>query len=287
MRRRLATTLILLGLAATPVTTASATTSRAAALSRGVAWLERQQSARGCVGDWSSSSWAAIGLRAAGQSQAARRAAACAAASLRLVRATDQALAILGAVAGGFSPRSFGRRNLVAGLQRLEHGGYFRGQQTDNADAFGILALRAAGVAAPPAMLRQLARDAAPGGGWDYVPDATATPDMTAAVIEALRAAGYGCSYRPIRSGLWLLGRMRSGDGGFAASAGAASNTQSTAWAVQAFAACRRDDTRGVRFLIAHQQPSGAVSYGPAGPALSTVWPTEQALAALAGVPLR
>jgi hypothetical protein len=139
---------------------------------------------------------------------------------------------------------------------------------------FGILALRAAGRHVPRAVVRQLVRDQSHSGGWDFFPKGDQA-DMTAAGVEALRSAGYSCSARPIKRALRHLRHQRNGDGGFSAAAGAPSNSQSTAWVVQAYAACGQTDGKGLAFLQAHQGADGGVAYGPGS--IDRAWVTAQA----------
>jgi hypothetical protein len=160
----------------------------------------------------------------------------------------------------------------------MRHGGYYAPSALTNSSIFGILALRAAGRRVPHAVLAQVVRDQSAAGGWDFFPEGSQA-DMTAAGIEALRADGYACTRMPIRRAFAWLRHQRRPDGGFAYAAGQPSNSQSTAWVVQAYAACGHTDRKGLAFLRAHQAADGGVSYGPAG--VSRDWVTAQALPAL------
>jgi hypothetical protein len=87
--------------------------------------------------------------------------------------------------------------------------------------------------------------------------------------------------------------RRQNRDGGFPLSPGAPSNAQSTAWAIQALAAVRRDPRRVTRagsrspdaYLRSLQGPDGSVRYSRSS-AQTPTWVTAQAVAALAGEPL-
>ena len=74
-------------------------------------------------------------------------------------------------------------------------------------------------------------------------------------------------------------------DGGFPQQPGGASNSQSTAWAVQALVAAGGATARAIAYLRARVTASGAVQYA-AGLEQTPVWVTAQALAALARAPL-
>ena len=144
----------------------------------------------------------------------------------------------MAAVAGGLNPRQFGGRDLIGLLERSRHGGYYGRGTITNSSIFGVLALKTAKRPIPRAVVRQILRDQASGGGFDYFPEGQQA-DMTAAGIQALRAAGYSCRSTPIRRALTALDRFRSGDG-YVLGIGQRPNAQSTAWAIQARLACGR-----------------------------------------------
>lgn len=276
MRRLTPTLLLLLVLAGLPAS-ASAT-----AVSRAADYLVSRQSADGCLGDRTGTGWGAIALRAAGRSTAAQAAATCLAGQASALRtATDRELAIMAAVAGGLSPRSFGGRDLILLLERSRNGGYYGQGTATNSSIFGVLALRTAKRPIPKAVVRQILRDQAAGGGFDYFPEGQQS-DMTAAGIQALRAAGYSCRTRAVRRALTALERFRSG-GGYALGIGQRPNAQSTAWAIQARLTCGRATRRSLSWLRAHQTADGSVRYGPSE--VGRVWVTGQALPALAKRP--
>ena len=261
-------------LIAVPATATAAPVS----VTRAANYLVRSQSANGCLGDRTGTGWGAIALRAGGKRGAAHAAAVCfghSAGSLRT--ATDRELGIMAAVAGGISPRHVGGRDLIKLLERSRRGGYYRGSSTNGA-IFGVIALRAARRPVPRAVVRQILRDQSSGGGFDYFPEGEQA-DMTAAGIQALKAAGYSCSSKPIRRALKALDRFRVG-GGYVLGIGQRPNAQSTAWAVQARAACGRSVTGSLRWLKARQAADGSVRYGPAE--VGRIWVTGQVLPALA-----
>jgi hypothetical protein len=255
--------------------------AQASPLSRAAGWLGQQQDGAGCVGEWHQTAWAAIAFRAAGAGTAATNAGYCVAPQLgSIASATDRELAILGLVAGAINPRRIAGHDLVRELLHQRRGGYFGAAGLTNSDVFGILALRAARVTPPAVVVRQVLSDQSRSGGWDFRPGGVQA-DMTAAAIEALRADGWGCRSTRIQRGFAVLHRLRHRDGGFGLLPGDPSNTQSTSWVAQAYAACGISDRRGVRFLAAHQQASGAITYGASS--VSPTWPTTQAIPALAG----
>ncbi len=165
-----------------------------------------------------------------------------------------------------------------------------------NLTAFAILSLRAAGYGPRAPVLRAAARwlarqqesdgsfgYAAGGGGGDI--------DDTAAALQALHgASGYS---RALARGAAFLRRSQNLDGGFPQQRGGPSNAQSTAWAIQAFAAAgvsagnlmRAGSRSPLAYLETLVGPEGSVRYSRIGQQ-TPVWVTAQALTAFAGRPL-
>jgi hypothetical protein len=80
---------------------------------------------------------------------------------------------------------------------------------------------------------------------------------VTAAAIEALRSAGVGG--KPVARGLAYLRNLQRKDGGFPLVRGRASDSQSTAWAIQAFvAAGKKPPAASFRFLARMRRPDGS-----------------------------
>ena len=185
---------------------------------------------------------------------------------------TDVALLVLARVALGDRPEQ-----LVARLRALEPGGSI------NAEIWVVIALRAAGEPAPPALVRDVLSAQSRSGGWSWVRGGKADSNDTAAAIEALRAAGVGGN--PITRGLAALQAFRNRDGGYALTKGRASDAQSTAWAIQALLACgRRPGSATWRFLSRLRRPDGSYRYTLAY-GTTPVWVTAQVAPALAGRP--
>jgi hypothetical protein len=240
--------------------------------------------------------WAALGLAAAGTNPLDVRHGGPTPIDLlrrgadRLHGAGDLERTILVLGASGVSARDFGGRDLVAGLRaHRRRDGSFDGQV--NLTAFGIFALRAAGLPASDRTVRRaatwLAREQERAGGWNYFRRGGAsTADDTGAALQALAAAGRGRTRAARRGAAWLGAHQRR-DGGFAGPAGT-SNAQSTAWVIQGLVAVGRDPARlhrrharsplaYLRSLIA---PSGLVRYSRTS-AQTPVWVTAQAALAL------
>ena len=219
--------------------------------------------------------WAVIGLRAAGRPAAslARARDYLERTERELESATDLQLALLARAALGERPAG-----LLARVRAQGRG------PTVNSAIWSVLALRAVGEPAPPGAVRYLLRQQRRSGGWSW--SARGSPDSndTAAAVQALRAAGV--RGRPIRRALAFLRRLQNRDGGFELTARRGSDVQSTAWAIQAFLAARgRPGGAAYAYLRRMQRRDGSFRYS-ARYAVTPVWVTSQALAALAGKPL-
>jgi prenyltransferase beta subunit len=278
------------------------------AQTRAVSFLLRAQNAdggfgaaRGRASDQLHTSWAVIGLAAAGRNPARVRRGGRSPVDLIVrrigqVRATgDIERTILALRAAGRSPRAVAGRNLVAELvRRRRRSGSFGGLV--NQTSFAILALRAGGRSTRDRTVRAAAgwlagqhnRD----GGFNFAGrGGRSGVDDTAAAVQALVAAGKRRSRTVARAAAYLA-RRQNPDGGMPLQAGGASNAQSTAWAVQALVAAGRNPARlrrrGARSPLAYlrslQAPSGAVRYSRTS-GQSPIWVTAQALTALARKP--
>jgi energy-coupling factor transport system substrate-specific component len=172
----------------------------------------------------------------------------------------------------------------VALVQRLEQSAT---GTAINATAWKLIALAQARRPLPPAAVRSLRRHQSRTGGWSWAVGVAPDSNDTAAVIEALRAAGV--SGRPIQRGLAFLRRLQDRDGGFELVSGRGSDAQSTAWAIQAFLAAHRPPgAAAYRYLARLRRPDGSYRYNRRY-AATPVWVTAQVLPALAGrfFPLR
>jgi prenyltransferase beta subunit len=148
---------------------------------------------------------------------------------------------------------------------------------------WGILALRSAGRPVPATSVRYLLGQQRPSGGWSWYPRGAPDSNDTAAAIEALRSVGV--KGKPIGRALSYLRRLEGKDGGFALVRGRASDSQSTAWAIQAFlAAGKKPPAAAFRFLARMRRPDGSYRYSKRY-SVTPVWVTSQVLPALARKP--
>jgi energy-coupling factor transport system substrate-specific component len=193
-------------------------------------------------------------------------------------------------------PGRLGGRDLVgelAGAQRPD--GSFAGRV--NTTAFALLALRAAGRSRSSRPVRRaatwLAGQANADGGFNFGgKGGPSGVDDTGAALQALAAAGRRGSAVTQAAATWLAGRQNA-DGGYPLLPGAASNAQSTAWAIQGLLAAGRDPAKihkdGSRDPLAYLRsltsPSGEIRYSRTS-RQTPVWVTGQAVMALARKPL-
>jgi Squalene-hopene cyclase C-terminal domain/Family of unknown function (DUF6580)/Prenyltransferase and squalene oxidase repeat len=246
--------------------------------------------------------WASLGMAAAGRSPAAPGPGGHSAldfvrSGLGQLRSTAEIeRTILAVTAARRSAHAFGGRDLVGELlARRRRDGSFGGLV--NVTSFAVLALRAGGErrsspavrAAGNWLIRQRNRD----GGFSFFRRGAASGiDDTAGAIQALVAAGRRRTSTVSRAVAYLR-RQQQRNGGLPLTPGQETNSQSTAWAIQAFVAARRDPARvrrhrgrtPLQYLRRMVGRSGAVRYSRSS-AQTPVWVTAQALCAFALRPL-
>jgi energy-coupling factor transport system substrate-specific component len=242
------------------------------------------------------SGWAALGLAAVGRSDEVITHGGANLLAYEEIHAggTDPGSierTILIAHAAGASPTAFGGRDLVAELERrIRSNGSISDQV--NLTAFGILALRAAGVSASRS-IAWVERQQDTDGGFSFtMAGGGSDVDDTGAALEALAGAGGrapGIRGKAVR----FIRRQQNHDGGFPSLPGGTSNAQSTAWAVQGLIADgiapayvhRAGSPSPTQYLNSLIAPNGHINYAR-GTDQTPVWVTAEALMALAGKPL-
>jgi energy-coupling factor transport system substrate-specific component len=247
--------------------------------------------------------WAALGLAAAGRNPAdVGRGGRSAidyikshAGSLNDLGELERTILVLRA--SSMSATNFTGRNLVAELRSKQRGnGSFAGNNAWT--AFGILALRSAGVSTGSSPVQRarawLARQQGRDGGFGVAPGAASDTDNTGSVLQALGAGGLRSGKRVDRA-LAFLRASQNRDGGFGQLRGYDSNTQSTAWAVQGVLGAgrspgmlKRNGRTALGYIRSLQGSDGHIAYSRSS-AQTPVWVTADALRALAGkaFPLR
>ncbi len=162
-----------------------------------------------------------------------------------------------------------------------------------NITSFGVLALRANGMSRSDRRISRaasfIARQQNGDGGFSYArKGAGSGVDDTAAAVQALVAAGRSTRRGAVKRAVAYLRSRQGADGGFGASPGLPSNAQSTAWAIQAFAAAKVNPEKvkrsGSRSPLAYLRTlvagDGSVRYSRTS-AQTPVWVTAQALTGL------
>jgi iron complex transport system substrate-binding protein len=209
-----------------------------------------------------------------------------------LTGSTDYERMILALVAAGEDPRAFAGRDFVMELKQayLEDDGQF--SDFTYTTIWGILALASAEEDVSKSA-EWLKRQQNADGGFAWVPGEKSDFDDTAAVLEALIAAGERPDSSTIRAALEYLHAGQNTDGGFRYYETSPSNAASDAWVIQALVACGQDPrgeawtvngTNPVDHLLSLQQSDGSfyyTSYLKSNPGYMTVC----ALMALLGQP--
>ncbi len=224
----------------------------------------------GGTADAELTSWAVLGLRAAG---------APAPGSLDylrtqeggLVSVTDVALVALAEEAVGARPDGL--------LQRLTVRPNGAIGPTLSSTYWGVLALGHAN----QATVRFLLAHQAAAGGFSWAAGGPPDSNDTAAALEVLRVAGvHG---KPVTRAARFLRTFENRDGGFELSRGRGSDAQSTAWAIQGLVAAGQTPPRAAfGYLAGLRQADGSYRYS-AKYETTPVWVTAQVLAALARKP--
>ncbi len=185
----------------------------------------------------------------------------------------------------GLDPQHFRGHDLVQRLlARRGKNGSWGGQV--NSTAYGILALKAAGVGGgnshSAAWLRSIQND---DGGWGFAAGVASDADTTGAVLQGIAAAGGGGS---LKRGVSYLHGAQHSDGGFNLTSGPV-NAQSTAWAAQGLiaagvspASVRKGGRSPLDYLASVQARDGHYRYSSTTDQ-TPVWVTGQALMAVNG----
>jgi hypothetical protein len=215
-------------------------------------------------------SWAVLGLRAAG---------ADAPGSLDYLRSREQTLASATDVAlVALAEQALGYRN-GALLARLTVRSTGQIGETLNSTYWGVLARGSA----PPATARFVLAHQARNGGFAWGAGGKPDSNDTAAALEALRVLHVRGA--PVTRAVRFLRTFENRDGGFELTSGRGSDAQSTAWAIQGFVAAGALPPRAAfAYLARLKRSDGSYRYS-AKYAATPVWVTSQVLAALAKKP--
>jgi hypothetical protein len=214
--------------------------------------------------------WAVLGLRAAG---------APAAGALDYLHSRESSLQSSNDVAiVALAEEALGDRNesLLARLHVKPSGQI---GETLNSTYWGVLALGRSSAATTRFILRQQTK----AGGFAWYLHGQPDSNDTAAALEALRVAHVRGA--PVARAVRFLRTFENRDGGFELTRGRGSDTQSTAWAIQGFAAAGIAPPRSAfAYLARMKRADGSYRYS-ARYVTTPVWVTSQVLAALARKP--
>jgi len=190
--------------------------------------------------------------------------------------------AILALVAMGRTPYSFAGRNLVAMLRTKVNASTGRIGAYSNSTYWGVLALRAAGTTAPAKAYSYIRNQQLSNGGFGWAPGTGADSNDTAAAMLALRTLSIPCGWAIFKGALDYVAKLHNSDNGYSLAIDGASDSQSTAWVVQARGACSLKNTAALGYLHARQLRSGAYNYQK-GRTVTPAWVTAQVLPAVNG----
>ena len=215
-------------------------------------------------------SWAVLGLRAAGtQSPDSLAYLQLQEGSLR----TSNDIAIV-----ALAEQALGARNeSLLGRLHVKASGQIG--ESLNSTFWGVLALGRAGATTTRFLLTHQSK----GGGFAWYLNGEADSNDTAAALEALRVAGvHG---KPVVRAVAFLRSFQNHDGGFELTHGRGSDAQSTAWAIQGLVAAGVTPPRSAfAYLARLRRPDGSYRYS-AKYVTTPVWVTSQVVAALAKKP--
>ena len=215
-------------------------------------------------------SWAVLGLRAAGAQSPD---------SLAYLQSQEASLRTSNDVAVvALAEQALGARSdaLLARLRVRPNGQI---GETLNSTFWGVLALGRS----TPATTRYLLAHQAGSGGFSWFANGKPDSNDTAAALEAFRVAGvHG---KPVTRAVAFLRAFQNKDGGFELTHGRGSDAQSTAWAIQGLVAAGRTPPRSAFAYLAHlKRADGSYRYS-ARYVTTPVSVTAQVLAALAKKP--
>lgn len=190
---------------------------------------------------------------------------------------TDYAKRILSLVAAQKDPATFTPIDLVVGLKNLAQGGQLGDASLLNDDAWGVLALRAAGVSASDSLIQSSVQymlgHQNTDGGWGYAIGGSSDTNDTAAVIMALLEAGVPANHAALQSAVAYFVGLQKPDGGFPYEPSFASDSASTAWVISALtklgqnpASWLKAGNTPVSFLLSLQTSDGSFKWQAADP---------------------
>lgn len=235
-----------------------------------VAYLQGQVQNGAWGNDPALTSWAVLGLRAAG-SPAPGSLDYLHSQEASLKTSNDVAIVALAEQALGADTSSLRARLAVRASGQIG--------ETLNSTFWGVLALGRANAATKRFLLAHQSKS----GGFAWYLNGKPDSNDTAAALEAFRVAGIRGA--PVTRAVRFLRTFQNRDGGFELTEGRGSDAQSTAWAIQGLVAAGRTPPRSAfAYLAKLKREDGSYRYSVQY-ATTPVWVTSQVLAALAKKP--
>ena len=270
-------------------------------VSDALAYLQSQQNADGSITDFSQSAWVTMAIAAAGDDPNTWNASGdsivdyLAAHAATASSATDYARMILAATAADQDPTAFGGIDFVALLEAQYDGTQIGSTTALNDDAWGIMALIAAGKSTTdPIVVNSAAyigSNQNADGGWGWAVGQASDADSTAAPIMALIAAGEAPSAAVIQNALAYVKTQQMDSGGF--DSWDATNADTDAWVISALVAAGEDPTttswesatgnNPIDDLTGFQAANGSYEWQASDPGGTPMKTTASAITALVG----
>jgi hypothetical protein len=268
-----------------------------------ISYLSGEQASDGSIGSFVDSAWVAMAIAAAdedphdwqvdGNSIVSYLSANAASAT----SSADYSRMILAVVASNEDPTDFGGRDFVSLLEATYDDTTQQIGDVDalNDDAFGILALIAAGRSQSSQIVTDsvsfLLTNQNGDGGWGWSAGASSDVDMSSAIVMALISAGESAGSTAVTDALDYIKSTQQANGGF--ESWGSTNAETDSWAISAIAASGEDpngaswsstgDKTPVDDLLTYQQAGGEFYFQDSYPG---AWPsqtTAKAVIALLG----
>jgi hypothetical protein len=268
-------------------------------------YLSGEQDTDGSIGSFVDSAWVAMAIAAAGEDPHDWQVGGVSIVDYLSDEAgsasysTDYARMILAIVASGEDPTDFGGGDFVSllGATYDDATQQIGDEDALNDDAFGILALIAAGWSQSSQIVTDsvdfLIDNQNGDGGWGWTVGTDSDVDMSSAIAMALIAAGESTGSAPITNALAYIKSTQQANGGFLS--WGSTNSETDAWAIGAIWAAGEDpdgvgwsstaDNTPVDDLLDYQQLGGDFYFLDDD---SGAWPsqtTAKAIIALLGKP--
>ncbi len=226
-------------------------------ISSALDYLQSQQGNDGGIGGISSSSWAVMAIKAAGEEPNEWKENGISVVDyliengdqLNPENPLDYAKYVLAMTASGVDPKDIGKVDYVEELTDFYDGSQIGDDNQLNDDFWAVLALVSAGEPITSDVIQDslvfIKENQNLDGGWSWGIGGGSDVDDTSAAIMALIAAGEDPGSSTISHALAYLSSMQNDDGGFPWSEGYESNSASTSWAICAIVASGEDPTSG------------------------------------------